>query len=208
MTLIPTQITFRGLDVSDALEANIRDRVAWLERFSPGIVHCRVLVEKPHRHRHDGRHFHIRIDLTVPGRDPVVISHEPSLHAQLKDTEGETHRKESEIEGVHRYALVAIREAFDVARRRLEDIAREQRGVVKTHEAAAHGTVVEISKIDDFGFIQTNEHRVYFNRASVLDDAFDDLSVGAAVAFVEERGENGPQASTVRVIGKHHYSRP
>ena len=208
MTLIPTQITFRGLDVSDVLEADIRDRVAWLERFYPGVVHCHVLVETPHRHRHDGRHFHIRIDLTVPGRAPVVISHEPSLHARLKDAEGEAHRKESEIEGVHRYALVTIREAFDVARRRLEDIAREQRGVVKTHEAAAHGTVVELSKIDGFGFIQTDEHRVYFNRASVLDDGFDGLDLGAEVAFVEEMGEKGPQASTVRVIGKHHYAKP
>ena len=133
MTLVPTQVTFRGLDVSDALEADIRDRVAWLERFYPGIVRCHVLVEQPHRHRHDGRHFHIRIDLTVPGRDPIVITHEPSLHARVKDAEGEVERKQSEIEPVHRYAHVAVREAFDVARRHLEDVAREQRGVVKTH---------------------------------------------------------------------------
>ena len=134
MTLMPPQITFRGLEVSDALEANIHERVAWLERFYPGIVHCRVLVETPHRHRHDGRHFHIRIDVTVPGCEPIVISHEASLHARSKDIESEALRKESETESVHRYALVAVHEAFDVARRRLEDVAREQRGVVKTHE--------------------------------------------------------------------------
>jgi cold shock CspA family protein len=103
---------------------------------------------------------------------------------------------------------VAVSQAFDVARRRLEDIAREHRGTVKVHEAPAHGQVVEISKIDEYGFIQTDEHRVYFTRASVLDDAFDELEVGTSVAFVEEQGDKGPQASTVRVLRKHHYAAP
>jgi cold shock CspA family protein len=49
---------------------------------------------------------------------------------------------------------------------------------------------------------------VYFSRASVLDGAFDDLTVGSPVAFVEEAGEKGPQASTVRVLGKHHDVAP
>jgi cold shock CspA family protein len=208
MTLIPTQVTFRGLDVSDALEADIHERVAWLEQFYAGIVRCRVLVELPHRHRHDGRHFHVRVELTVPGADPIVVSHEPSLHGRLKDVEDPAHHKESDIESVHRYAHVAVSQAFDVARRRLEDIARERRGTVKAHEAPAHGQVIEISKIDEYGFIQTDEHRVYFTRASVLDDAFDELAVGTSVAFVEEHGDKGPQASTVRVLGKHHYAAP
>ena len=208
MTLIPTQVTFRGFDRSETLEAEIRERVTWLEQFYAGIVRCRVLVETPHRHRHDGRHFHVRIELTIPGSDPIVVSHEPSLHGRLKDREGEAHHKESEIDSVHRYARVTIREAFDVARRQLEDFAREQRGAVKVHAGPAHGHVVEISKIDEYGFIETAEHRVYFNRASVLDDAFDDLTVGTPVALVEEQGEKGPQASTVRVVGKHHYVAP
>jgi len=208
MTLIPIQITFRGLDVSDALESAIRERVAWLEQFYSGIIRCRVLVELPHRHRHDGRQFHIRIELTVPGFEPLTVSREPSLHAGLKHVEGAAHRKETDIESVHRYAQVAIRDAFDAARRRLEDVAREQRGTVKAHVAPAHGRVVEISTVDGYGFIQTDERRVYFNRASVLDEAFAEMEVGTPVAFVEERGEKGPQASTVRVLGKHHYVAP
>jgi cold shock CspA family protein len=71
-----------------------------------------------------------------------------------------------------------------------------------------HGRVVEISKVDEYGFIETAERRVYFSRASVLDGAFDDLTVGSPVAFVEEAGEKGPQASTVRVLGKHHDVAP
>ena len=58
---------------------------------------------------------------------------------------------------------------------------------------------------EDCGFIETADGReVFFHRNSVLDDAFDRLTVGSEVRFVEEMGEKGPQASTVRVIGKHH----
>jgi cold shock CspA family protein len=208
MTLIPTQVTFRGLTPDDTLEDEIRDRVSWLEQFYEGIVRCRVLVEVPHRHRHDGRHFHVRVETTVPGGPPIVVNHEPSLHGRLKDVEDDAHRKGDEIEGVHRYARVAVREAFDAARRRLEDFAREQRGTLKAHKIPAHGEVVELAVEDGYGFIQAGEQRIYFNRASVLDDKFDDLAVGASVAFVEEKGEKGPQASTVRLLGKHHHVTP
>jgi cold shock CspA family protein len=208
MTLIPVQVTFRGLQHSDALESDIRERVRWLEQFHRGIVRCRVLVESPHRHQHDGRHFHVRIELTVPGGAPIVISHEPSLHGRLKDVHGDAHHKETGIEGAHRYARVAVHEAFDAARRRLEDFGREQQGAVKSHGVPAHGEVVEVSPIDGYGFIQAGESRIYFHRASVLDDAFDQVRVGTRVAFVEEAGEKGPQASTVRVLGRHHYAAP
>src|SRR5690349_24168937 len=104
MTLIPTQVTFHGLPHSEALEADVRQRVAWLEQFHPGIVRCRVVIERPHRHHHDGGHVHVRIELTVPDAPPIVASHEPSLHGRLKDAETEEHHKDSEIDRVHRYA--------------------------------------------------------------------------------------------------------
>ena len=144
MALIPTQVTFRGLAHPDVLEADVRQRVAWLEQFYAGIVRCRVLVEVPHRHRQRGRHFHVRIDITVPGRDPIVVSHEPSLHAGLKDIEDAEAHKDNEIDSVHRHGLVAIREAFDVARRLLEDAARIERNAVKTHDVSAQGPEAEI----------------------------------------------------------------
>lgn len=208
MTVIPLQVTFRGLPHSETLAAEVRERVAWLEQFYTDILRCRVLVELPHRHRRDGRHFHVRIEMTVPGGAPIIVTHDPSLHGRLKDIEDEEHHKDADIDSVHKYGLVAVHEAFDAARRRLEDFAREQRGAIKTHEVPAHGQVVELSIVDGYGFIESGEARIYFNRASVLDDAFDQLAVGTPVTFVEEQGEKGPQASTVRVLGKHHYVAP
>lgn len=134
--LMPPQITFRGIGHSPQLEAAVLDRVSWLEQFYSGIVSCRVLIDAPHRHRRDGRHFQVTIELTVPNGEPIVITHAPSLHGTLKDAGAPAHLKGSETDNVHRYRHVAIHDAFDVARRRLQDFARRQRGAVKVHEAS------------------------------------------------------------------------
>ena len=126
MSLIPTQITFRGLVPSEALEADVRERIEWLERFYGGIVRCHVLVELPHRHIEHGRRFHVHIELTVGDGDPIVVSHNPSPHG-AGDVEDDALRKADETAAVHRYARVAVGEAFDAARRQLEDFARQQR---------------------------------------------------------------------------------
>ena len=109
MTPIPLQITFDGLAQSTAIEAEIRDRVAWLEQYYPRITGCRVLVKVPHRHQHAGRQFHIVIDISVPGGAPIVVSHYPTL----QDTPADF--------------AAAVNQAFDIARRQLQDFAREQR---------------------------------------------------------------------------------
>jgi ribosome-associated translation inhibitor RaiA len=126
----PTQITFRNLGASPALEQEIRERAAWLETFYAGLVGCHVTVEIPHRHRKHGRPLHVRIELSVPGED-VIVSHAPTRHAL-----GRSLHKSEELDGAHKDALVTIHEAFDIARRRLEDFARRQRGDVKTRSVA------------------------------------------------------------------------
>jgi cold shock CspA family protein len=75
---------------------------------------------------------------------------------------------------------------------------------VKHHEAEPTGIVKSVDAFGEFGFLEAADgHEVYFHRNSVLDDAFSRLTVGARVTFVEEMGEKGPQASTVKLLGKH-----
>jgi ribosome-associated translation inhibitor RaiA len=131
MTTRPVQISFRNMSVSPALEEEIRSRAAWLESFYPGIVGCRVLLEVPHRHRRRGRPFHVRIELSLPGED-VIVNHEQTPGAMFRPAL----QKSAELDGRHKDAHAAIHEAFDAARRRLEDAARRQRGDVKTRAAA------------------------------------------------------------------------
>jgi hypothetical protein len=120
MTPIPVHVTFRGLPHSDALETDISERAAALERFGR-FAKCRVVVEMPHRHQHGGRHFHVRIELTVPGEAPIVVNHEPARHGSLQDVQETTNRKAAETGHGHQRAAVAVREAFDAARRRLTE---------------------------------------------------------------------------------------
>ena len=132
----PVQITFRNMGHSVPLEEEIRARVAWLDRFSPDLVGCRVVVEVPHRHHERGRPVHVVVELSLPGEN-AVVSHEPTLHGHLKDTHAGEHHKDGDVDAAHKDALVAIHEAFDAARRRLEDFTRRQRGDVKTHPVPA-----------------------------------------------------------------------
>lgn len=106
---IPLQVTFRDMEHSDAVETRIREKAEKLQRYYDRIMGCRVVVEMPQRHKHQGKLHSVRIDLTVPGAELVAN------HTQHEDV------------------YVAIRDAFDAMSRQLEDYARKQRGEVKTH---------------------------------------------------------------------------
>ena len=112
------RISFRNIDVSDALEQRIRTRVAELDKLCDRITSCEVVVEMHHRHNGQGKLFHVRVDLALPGRT-IVVRREPAEHPAHED------------------AHVAVREAFDAARRQLEDYVRVARGDVKAHAKAA-----------------------------------------------------------------------
>jgi cold shock CspA family protein len=102
---------------------------------------------------------------------------------------------------------VAIRDAFDSMRRQLEDYVRHQQRQLKTHEVPVHGKIIELDPYADCGRIETSDGKqVYFHRNSLVDADFDKLAVGAEVRLSEEMGEQGPQASTVHLIGKHHIA--
>ena len=183
----PLQITFRDMEPSAAVEERIREKAGQLEQYHGNIISCRVMVEAPHGHKHQGKLFQVRIDLGVPDGELVVT------HAH--------HHKDHAHEDVY----VAIRDAFDAMKRQLEDHARVRRGKVKQHEAPDGGHVISLHPEQDYGRIGTPDGRViYFHRNSVLKDAFDKLDVGSEVRFTEESGERGPQASSVTPVGKHH----
>lgn len=188
----PLEITFRDIPHSDALEADIRQHAEKLDQFYDSIMACRVMLEAPHGHHHKGKLYHVRIDLTVPGKE-LVVNRSPSEHHAHED------------------AYVAVRDAFKAARRQLQDFKRQQEDHVKSHEAPAHGRILELSPEEDYGRIETSDGReIYFHRNSLVQGDFNELEIGNEVRFVEEAGELGPQASSVYIEGKHHVqdSRP
>lgn len=182
---LPLQVSFRGMEHSEAIEALVRERAARLDRFAQDIMSCRVVVEPAGKHHQHGNLYDVRIDITLPGEE-IVITREPGAHKE------------------HRNIQTALRDSFDAARRRLEDFVRRRRLAVKTHEPLPHGRVSRLVPEQDYGILVTPEgQEIYFHRASVLHNGFDKLRVGTEVAFVEELGDKGPQASTVRIVGRH-----
>jgi cold shock CspA family protein len=198
--LIPPTITFRQLPRVPALEADIRARLVRLERYCPMLIGARVLVEPAGRHHRTGSRFHVRIDLKVPDVD-IAVSHEASVRPTARAVAASRWHKEDEPAVANRWLGVAIREAFSVARRRLQDYVRARRRDVKTHAPRPMGRVVRLVPSRSYGILETSDGReVYFHRRSVLNDGFALLRVGSRVAFAEEAGRKGPQASTVRRV--------
>jgi cold shock CspA family protein/ribosome-associated translation inhibitor RaiA len=173
------------MDPIPAAEDTIREKAALLETFAHKITSCRIVIEPSGKHRQHGNQFQAHIDITLPGGE-IVSTREPDAHKEYDDLQ------------------IAIRDAFNAVVRQLEDYVRVRRGDVKGSVRSPHGRVSKLFKEQGYGFLRTRDDReIYFHCNSVLHDAFDQLELGAEVAFAEEQGDSGPQASTVRVVGRH-----
>ncbi|MBD3670040.1 MAG: HPF/RaiA family ribosome-associated protein [Gammaproteobacteria bacterium] len=183
---LPLQITFRHMEPSEFVENNIRERCDKLEQYHDRIMSCQVTVEAPDKHKHKGGVYHISMDIKIVGGEIVINNKQNDNHA-------------------HEDVYVAIRDAFNAAQRRLEEKHRKTKQQVKNHEVPPHGRVLEVIPSLDYGRIETPEGReIYFHRNSVVNGDFDSLDEGDEVRFNEEMGDEGPQASSVIPVGKHH----
>jgi cold shock CspA family protein len=177
------KIAFENMESSDAVRQRILDEIAHLEELYGRITSCRVVVDKPEKGRRKGIPFQIRIHLVLPGGQEVAVHPSTARGEQYGD------------------ANLAIRDAFDAARRQLKRKVKRMRGEVKTHEVPQDfGNVVRLFADQDYGFIEAADgQEIYFHRNAVVDTGFDKLKVGDVVSYVAREGEKGLQASTVHV---------
>ena len=188
---VPLDISYEGLKGAPSLQARIEREANKLERFSDRITACHVaLIGRSGKRRH-GDLFQVRIRISSPGRADIVVDRNPSAdHA-------------------HEDPYVAIRDAFNAARRRLQDHERRFEGKVKFHEAPPHGRVARVFPEQGYGFIESADgQEIYFHRNALVDGDFDQLRPGAEVRFAASQGEKGAQASTVHLVGKSHVAPP
>src|SRR5882762_5578129 len=82
--ILPCQLTFRDFPPSSALSDLIQKKADKLDEFFNSITSCRVVIEAPHRHHQHGRHYHVRIDLTVPGGE-LVVDRDPESRKMHED---------------------------------------------------------------------------------------------------------------------------
>ena len=189
MLQVPLEISFHNMKHSGWAEQEIRKRVAVLESIYDRLVSCRVRVDHRASNSNDTIPPVVHIEMGIPGRRDLVVSHEPE-HLQQKFQRPDLRN--------------AIHEAFRIAERQLRaykdkstDHTKDQR-----HEAEHQnlGQVTELVPERDFGFLMTKEGGLlYFHRNSLLNGDFDALKLREEVYYVEAVGDTGPIATKVRV---------
>jgi ribosome-associated translation inhibitor RaiA len=110
----PLQITYRHMPSSRFFENRIRELARRFEKFSSHISSCHVLIERPHQSATHGGLFDVHISLSVPGSVIVV-------------------RRSHAADPKHADAYVALRDAFNAAKRRLREHERITHGEIKAH---------------------------------------------------------------------------
>lgn len=179
----PLQITFRGSnDPTGAIHKFIEEHAEKLDTFHKNIIGCQVVVESPHHHHHKGNLYQVRVNLSVPGHKFVASSESKNDHA-------------------HEDVYVAVRDAFEAINRQLESITHIQRGDVKVHIALPEGSVSILFPENDCGRLVTPDGQdIYFHRNSLQNGDFDRLKIGTLVAYEAEMGDDGLQATYVKIL--------
>lgn len=182
----PVHITFRHMTRSDALSELVKEKAAKLEEFYDHILGCRVVIEEPHLHHRKGKHFRVHVEVEVPGEE-LVADRDPT-------------------EAFRTDPYLAVSEAFRAVRRQLQNYVRRTRREVKPHVEAPWGWVNRILPEEGCGFIATPEGReLYFHRNSVVEGSFDKLEIGDVVRFAEDKGDEGPKATTVHLVTRRSH---
>lgn len=178
------QIVFEHMESSEALRARVLQELDELEKFFGRITSARVSMSPPPQEHKKGYLYRTNIHLVLPGGKEVAVSHNPVGGRAEQDM------------------YTSVQEAFEVARRQLQDQVRLMEGKVKAHAGGAEqtGQVVRIFPEDGYGFIVTpSGHEVFFSNKKVKHNGFKQMHIGSRVYYEEEMGDDGPVATTVRI---------
>lgn len=178
------QLTFRGLDRTPALETYIRQRVERLLKRCQDLTACSVAIERRHRPEASGNPYRVRINCELPPGHDIVVVKDEGDHA-LGDS-----------------LRVVINNAFKAAERQVQHTSQLRRRDVKHQDLSL---AIVSNKFDDrgYGFLRTLDGReIFFHENAVAHGAFDELTVGTEVRFEESLGNQGPQASSLQIVGK------
>jgi ribosome-associated translation inhibitor RaiA len=100
----PVEVHFHGVEKSEAIEQRVREKVAKLAKHFKRMTSCRVGIEVPQRTALRPKVYQIKIEIGVPRRKPIVVRHE-RIGSNANEELG-----------------LAIREAFEAAMRKVDDM--------------------------------------------------------------------------------------
>jgi putative sigma-54 modulation protein len=115
-------IHFHGLEKSEAVESKVKEKVAKLKRHFDRMTACRVVLEAPNRNAAKAKVFSVKIEVSVPNGKPIIINHErEGAHA-------------------HEDLNLAIRDAFEAATRRVDEVGAKIAGRAKAERGRRRPT--------------------------------------------------------------------
>lgn len=103
----------------------------------------------------------------------------------------------------HEDPLVALRDVFAAARRRLDAYVREHRGDAGDHRQHDEGRILRVVPQAGYGFIKASDGReIFFQARSITGCGLHDVVPGMPVRFTVEDGDNGSRATWVHVTDR------
>ena len=105
------QITFEGVRHSDAVEGYIRSELDNLRDVDAQVTSSTIVVTQPRAKHFSGDPYRLRVRLTVAGGPDINVNHDPGAGRR------------------HDAMQIAVRDAFRIVRRRLEDAIRRRQSV-------------------------------------------------------------------------------
>ncbi len=185
MQLAP-EIIFNGIDRSTWVESYVAERLAHLERFSQDLTRCHVTLTREQTSHRKGNHYSVMVEVRVPRQHDLAV------------------KKQKQIRDMQTQLPALINEAFGAIEKQLKRTVEKRRGDAKIHNGQPHGMIEKLFADEGYGFIRAldDDRQFYFHSNSVLHIEFERLTVGTEVRFTAEQGEDGPQASSVQVVGK------
>jgi hypothetical protein len=172
---------FQGMKPVERLRQAIATHIADLEQRYGPITACRVVLKTPGDHHCIGL-YEINVRLALPNGREVNVSRTAQQDERYTDWISPSTICSTGHGDAYKIMSAACRETL----RHMKPIGTS---------GQARSSRVWTSR-------KRRQPRDLFSKDSALDGAFSQLAIGPRVAFAEELGDKGPQASTVRLLGK------
>jgi ribosome-associated translation inhibitor RaiA len=180
-----TEISFHGIQHSDALESWVHRRLHKLEHFADDIQWIQVTLESPHRQPHKGT-LQATVEVSLRG-DQAVAKREARPHSVHDNAD----------------ANACVGGAIDAVAEQLEHKLSKRREQHRHEEGPQTGRIVRLNPEARFGFVETaGGMNLFFNDAHCEDMEFGDVEEGQMVRFAPSgvEGAYGPQVAWIKPV--------
>jgi len=122
--MVTYKITSRDIPLSESMYAAVEEQIQLLQRFFGRILHCEVVLSRPHSHHKKNRFHHVQIRLKTPHRN-IIVNREPEKNDR------------------HISFRLALQDAFHAVERRLETEVGRVRELIRHRKSISEAAPAE-----------------------------------------------------------------